>query len=248
PLNLETGDDEIPLVQAMHRYHAEFLAALGNPDSPYAQERFEKSWVHLKSGSWEEMTVRRGVKKEFKIRIRSGNADTEILNESAQEGSDLIVLGCARNGTWDDASNSPQRVVSYADCSVLLTKGDKPVRRILALIDQTSVSQESLEMINQLITIHSAPLELIGLTKDGGAKPDAYTRLIEIGDYYSDKGISLTTRLEDLNRIESVMATGTGEDLMAFWMGKKSLLTLLFPKDWVEKFVSTCPSSILVLR
>lgn len=59
------------------------------------------------------------------------------------------------------------------------------------------MSQESLEMINQMVTIHKAQLELVGLTKDGGAKPEAYTRMIEIGDYYSDRGIGVTTRLAE---------------------------------------------------
>ena len=239
-----------PRVQALRRYREEFLENLGSSDSPYAQERWDHEWMPLRNGSWEEIKVCRGVKKDVKVRIRAGNADTEILSEADKDGSDLIVLGCGKGGQcgWESSAAAPRKVAGNAACSVLLAKEDKPIRRILACIDQISVSQESLEMINQLVTIHDAQLELIGLTQDGAAKSEAYTRLIQIGDYYSDKGIPVNTRLAELSKFEAVISTDTSQDLLAFWMGKKSLLTLLFPRDWVERFVGVCQSSVLVLR
>jgi hypothetical protein len=239
-----------PRVQALRRYREEFLEILGSSDSPYALERWDHEWIPLRNGSWEEIKVCRGVKKDVKVRIRAGNADTEILNEAEKDGSDLIVLGCGKGGQcgWESSAAAPRKVAGNAACSVLLAKEDKPIRRILACIDQISVSQESLEMINQLVTIHDAQLELIGLTQDGAAKSEAYTRLIQIGDYYSDKGIPVNARLAESSKFEAVISTDTGQDLLAFWMGKKSLLTLLFPRDWVERFVGVCQSSVLVLR
>jgi nucleotide-binding universal stress UspA family protein len=239
-----------PRVQALRRYREEFLENLGSSDSPYAQERWDHEWIPLRNGSWEEIKVCRGVKKDVNVRIRAGNADTEILNEAEKDGSDLIVLGCGKGGQcgWESLPAVPRKVAGNAACSVLLAKEDKPIRRILACIDQISVSQESLEMINQLVTIHDAQLELIGLTQDGAARSEAYTRLIQIGDYYSDKGIPVNARLAESSKFESVISTDTGQDLLAFWMGKKSLLTLLFPRDWVERFVGISQSSVLVLR
>ncbi len=239
-----------PRVQALRRYREEFQKILGGSDSPYALERWDHEWIALRNGSWEEIKVCRGVKKDVKVRIRTGNADTEILGEAEKDGSDLIVLGCGKGGQcgWEGSAAAPRKVAGNAACSVLLAKEDKPIRRILACIDQISVSQESLEMINQLVTINDAKLELIGLTQDGAAKSEAYTRLIQIGDYYSDKGIPVNTRLAELSKFEAVISTDTSQDLLAFWMGKKSLLTLLFPRDWVERFVGVCQSSVLVLR
>ncbi|MBI5592489.1 MAG: universal stress protein [Deltaproteobacteria bacterium] len=246
----ESLPSQDPRVLALRRYREEFLEVLGSSDSPYALERWGHEWVPLRNGSWEEIKVCRGVKKDVKVRIRAGNADTEILNEADKDGSDLIVLGCAKGAqcVWEASAATPRKVAGNAACSVLLVKEDKPIRRILACIDQISVSQESLEMINQLVTIHNAQLELIGLTQDGGAKSEAYTRLIQIGDYYSDKGIPVNTRLAELSKFEAVISTNTGQDLLAFWMGKKSLLTRLFPRDWVERFVGICQTSVLVLR
>lgn len=242
--------DGDPQVKALRRYREEFLSALGGADSPYAMERWGHEWIPLRSGSWEEMKVCRGVKKDVKVRIRTGSADAEILNEAQKDGSDLIVMGSSKGGqcVWKGSADTPRRVAGNAAASVLLAKEDKPIERILACIDQTSVSQESLEMINQLVSIHKAQLELVGLTQDGGAKSEAYTRLIQIGDYFSDKGIPVNARLAEQAKFESVISTETGQDLLAFWMGKKSLLNLLFPRDWVERFVGVCQSSVLVLR
>ena len=239
-----------PLIQALDRYRDEFLDVLGNTDSPYSLDRQDYECIPLRNGSWEEMKVCRGMKKNVNIRLRTGIAETEILNEAAADESDLIVLGCSKGSrsVWETLPQVPQKVTGGAGCSVLLTKEDKPVKRILACIDQVSVSQESLEMINQLVTIYNAQLELVGLTKDGGAKPEAYTRLIQVGDYYSDRGIPVNARLADMSQLEAMISNDTREDLLAFWMGKKSLLTILFPRDWVERFVTASQSSILVLR
>jgi len=237
------------LIQALHRYRDDFLNELGSSDSPYAECQAYK-WIPLKNGLWEEMKVCRGIRKEIKTCLTYGNTDAEILGQSVRDSSDLIVLGCGKGKqcSWESSASLPQKIVSNADSSVFLVKEDKPIRRILACIDQTSVSQESLEMINQMVTIHKAQLELVGLTKDGGAKPEAYTRMIEIGDYYSDRGIGITTRLMEQSEFEAFVSKDTDGDLLVFCMGKKSLLTSLFPKDRVERFVSTCQSSVLILR
>lgn len=238
-----------PMFRALHNYRDDFMKELGSDDSPYVEHQDYK-WIPLKSGLWEEIKVVKGIRKELKTQLTYGHTDAEILAQSAYDSSDLIVLGCGKGGQcgWESSASLPQKIVSNADSSVFLVKEDKPIRRILACIDQTSVSQDSLEMVNQMVNIHKAQLELIGLTKDGGAKPEAYTRLIEIGDYYGDRGVSITTKLTEQSEFEAFISKDTDGDLLAFCMGKKSLLTSLFPKDRVERFVSTCQSSVLILR
>ncbi len=102
----------------------------------------------------------------------------------------------------------PQRVVNDADCSVLLVKEEQPITRILACLDQSYISQDSLEMINQIATLHGAQLELIGLSSEGGLKKDVYRRLIEIGDYYEDRQIKVSTRLTEIAEFENYRGPG----------------------------------------
>ncbi len=239
-----------PLVKALGSYRDSFLNAWGDEGSPYAVKDWQFEWIPLKSGLWEQLRVSRGARKDLRIRLRGGDIATEILAEAREEGIDLIVIGCTKGERclWQGGLAVPQKVANDAGCSVLLVKEDKPTTRILACLDQASISQESLEMINQMATIHKAQLQLVGLTKEGGMKTDAYTRLIELGDYYSERQIPVTTKLVAMPELADSLAQETEKDLLALWMGKKSLLEHFFPRDWVEKFISSSPTSVLVLR
>jgi len=239
-----------PLPRALNRYRQTFLEAAGEDESPYALEKWQYEWIPLKSGLWEEMLVKRGVKKDLKVLLRAGNAAQEILAEVQEEDSDLIVLGCTGGGQclWQGAAPVPQRVVNDAGCSVLLVKEAQPIKRIMACLDQSYISQDSLEMINQMATIHGARLELIGLSQEGSMKKDVYRRLIEIGDYYEDRQIKVSTRLTEIAEFESFIDQELKQDLLALWMGKKSLLDRFFPRDWAGRFVSKCRGSVLVMR
>jgi nucleotide-binding universal stress UspA family protein len=239
-----------PLLAALHRYREVFLEGADEALSPYAASKYRYEWVPLRGGRWEEMLVARGAKKDLQVRLRAGAPAQEILAEAREEEIDLIVLGCAKGEQclWDGGAPVPQRVVNDADCSVLLVKEEQPITRIIACLDQSYISQDSLEMINQMATLHGAGLELIGLSSEGGMKKDVYRRLIEIGDYYEDRQIQVTTRLTEVAEFENTVARELKQDLLALWVGKKSLLDRFFPRDWVGRFVGKCPSSVLVMR
>lgn len=239
-----------PLPRVLNRYRETFLQAAGEDESPYAPERWLYEWIPVKGGLWEEMLVKRGAKKDLKVRLRGGNEAPEILAEAQEEESDLIVIGCTGGGQclWQGAASVPQRVVNDAGCSVLLVKEEQPINRILACLDQSYISQDSLEMISQMATMHGAQLELIGLSQEGSMKKDVYRRLIEIGDYYEDRQIKVSTRLTEIAEFESFLDQELKQDLLALWMGKKSLLDRFFPRDWAGRFVSKCRTSVLVMR
>ncbi len=245
----QMGEDHI-LAQALHGYRETFLAAAGGEDSPYAVGPPRYEWISLGGGRWEELLVTRGAKRDVKVRLRIGGVAQEILAEAQSEESDLIVLGCTKGKqcVWQDAAPLPQRVVNEADCSVLLVKEEQPFNRILACLDQSYISQDSLEMINQMATLHGSQLELIGLSQEGTMKKDVYRRLIEIGDYYEDRQIKVTTRLTEIAEFENFIDKELQQDLLALWMGKKSLLDRFYPRDWAGRFVSKCQTSVLVMR
>jgi len=236
--------------EAMHEYRDKFLKHVGDKESPYAMSRWTYEWVPRRPNVWEEMLVRRGAKKDLQVRVRVGMVASEILAEAKDQETDLIVLGCGQGEQclWEDSSPVPQKVVSEAECSVLVVKERQSFSRILACLDQSYISQDSLEMMNQMATIHGAELELVGLTQEGGLKKDVYRRLIEIGDYYEDRQLNVGTRLAEISEFESFIARELKEDLLALWMGKRSLLDRFFPREWVGRFVGKCRTSVLVMR
>ena len=239
-----------PLTQALQRYRETFLTRSEAEGSPYARKNWQHEWIPLKNGLWEELLVCRGEKRDVRVCFRGGNAVQEILTEARDEESDLIVLGCTKGEQciWQGTTPVPQKVVNDADCSVLLVKEEQPITRILACLDQSYISQDSLEMINQLATIHKAQVELIGLSQSGDMQKDVYRRLIEIGDYYEDRQIKVATQITEIADFEKFVANESKQDLLALWLGRKSLLDRFFPRDWVGRFVSKCQTSVLVMR
>jgi nucleotide-binding universal stress UspA family protein len=239
-----------PLVQALQGYRDLFLKSADMEGSPYARKEWRHEWLPLKTGGWEELLVCRGDKRDVRVCFRAGSAPQEIVAEAREEETDLLILGCTQGQDciWQGAAVVPQRVVSDADCSVLLVKEEQPIIRILACLDQSYISQESQELINQMATIHQAGVELIGMSQSGDMKKDVYRRLIEIGDYYEDRQIKVNTQITDIGDFESLVGSELKQDLLALWMGRKSLLDRVFPRDWVGRFVSKCQTSVLVLR
>ena len=235
---------------ALRDYRDKFLNSWKKGESPYEMEYGRFEWIQLKSGRWEETKVFRGSRKDFRVRLRIGNASAEILAEAREDETDLIVLGCSGGPDclWEGSRPVPQEVVNSAECSVLLVKEQQPVTRILACLDQGYISQESLEMINQMITIHGATLELVGLSRNGDMDKSVYTRLIEIGDYYSDRNVEIRTRLTEVSDFEAFVGAELRQDLLALWLGKKSLLSRYFARDWIGRFVSKCRTPVLVMR
>lgn len=241
---------ELPVSKAVQAYREAFLSGWDKGESPYEVQEGRYEWIRVEDLRWEETKVLRGSKKDLRVRMRVGNPGREILAESREDESDLIVLGCTQGDrcVWAASTPVPQEVVNDALCSVLLVKEEQPVTRILACMDQGYISQESLEMINQMVAIHGADLELIGLSQNGDLNKAVYTRLIEVGDYYSDRDVNITTRLTDIADFEQFISKEIREDLLALWVGKRSLLNRFFARDWVGRFVSKCQASVLVMR
>ncbi len=238
------------LSEALRKYRDIFLQNWSKDESPYETHGGQYEWIPTKEGTFEEVKVFRGQRKEFKLRLRTGSPADQIVAESKEQEIDLVILGCPKGEAcgWKESGQVPQEVVNEADCSVLVVKEEQPVDRILACLDQGYISQESLEMVNQMITIHGAGLELIGLSQGGEMNKEVYTRLIEVGDYYSDRDVEVKTRLTDISQFEKVIAEEGRHDLLALWMGKKSLLSKWFSRGWIGRFVSESPCSLLVMR
>ncbi len=231
-------------------YRDLFLGSWRAGESPYGLPEGDHEWKALKNGRWEENNSLSGGSKGFRVRVRAGKPGAEILAEAREDQSDLIVLGCTKGErcVWEGAKPVPQEIVNDAECSVLLVKQEQPVSTIRACFDQGYISQESREMVNQMVTLHSAKLELIGLTEKGSINVDAFSRLSQLGEYFSDREISVNPRLTEVSEFEDLIGGDPNEGMLAIWAGKRSLIGRFFPRDWIGRFVSKCRTSVLIMR
>jgi len=172
------------------------------------------------------------------------------LAEAEDEESDLIVLGCrkGRDCGWEEDSSVPQKVAKGARCSVLVAKEEKRPNKIVCCLDHDSVSQASLEMINQMVTLHQAELAIVGLTDSKRLREEVDRKMNEILSYYTTQKIKAWVSVIDASFLDTFIMEAAEKGLIAVWIGKKSLLRKFFTQDHVEKLTTIAQSSVLILR
>ncbi len=239
-----------PIINALEKYRERFLSNWDKDESPYSPTKCQYEWFSLKDGLCEQMMVCRGSVKDLKVRLRFGQPVNETLAAIDEEGVSLVVLGCTKGETcqWKDMPTFPQKLVHAAPCSVLLVKEAERIDQIYACLDESHITQDSLEMVNQMAVLHNAKVNLVALTKGGGIKTEIYPWFDEIHEYYRKKGLDVESQFTEIDEFERFIRDKVQHGLLAMWMGKKSLLSKLFQRDSIEHFIGTCRTSVLVLR
>jgi nucleotide-binding universal stress UspA family protein len=238
------------LCEVMHTYRDSFLSHFQDEASPYTQLTFEYELIQIEPNLWQEFYVGRSSRKDFNVSIRLGNPAKEILVEARQDGSDLIVLGCERGQAcfWEEWGNVPQKVAASAACPVWVIKKEKDIKKILCCLDHDRVSQESLEMISQMVTLHGAELEIVGLTEGDSLPKNVERKLDTILKYYTAQKIWPRIELVKISSLENFVSQEGRWGLMALWMGEKSILQKAFSRKTVDRLIKAGESSVLILR
>ena len=238
------------IFKTLQNYRELFLTQFRESSSPFDTKRCGYEFIRLANGTWEELYLCRSSMKDLRIRLRTGHSAKAILAEAEEEKSDLIVFGCdqKRGCTWESDAALPKKVVNGANCSALVVTARKKIKDIICCLDQESVSQETLEMVNQMVTIQKAKLKIVGLKKGKELGPDVDRSMQFILDYYLAREITPRISIVDTSELESFLDQATEQALIALVMGKKSLLAKTLSKKKVDKLVEASRSSVLILR
>lgn len=244
------GLKKLSIIRKLQEFREEFLGYFKDESiSPYAKKRWEYELVDRGKGLFEEMCVCKGM-KELRVRVRFGPLAKQVLEEAMEEESDLIVLGCSKGQhcAWEQDRNAPEKIVKAAPCSVLVIKEEKKPNKIVCCLDHDSVSQESLELINQMVTLHQTDLALVGLTESEHLKEEVDQKMKEILQYYSAQKIKAWVSVVDVSMLDKFIADAAEKGLIALWMGHRSLISKFFSQDRVGKLIRSAQSSVLILR
>jgi len=181
---------------------------------------------------------------------KQGNAARLILEEINKENSDLITIGVSsmNNYSWKDAKDVPLKVAREASCSVLVIKENKKINKVLCCLDHDNISQKSLEMVNQMITLYHADLDIVVLTDGEDIEKKIEKKLSWLINYYSGHNIFPRIKLVKLASLERFISRQARWGLMAMWMGKKSILEKVFPSRKLSRLLKANDSSVLLLR
>ena len=239
-----------PLIEKLKKYRRSFLDQFEKEESPYEKSRCSYEFIEVKRGIWEELYICRGVRKDLKIMLRSGTPVKEILAQIQEDDSDLVAMGCYKEGDcqWEGEINLPQKVANNATCSVLVVKEEKQISKIVCCLDQENISQKSIEMINQMVTLYQTELEIVGLTDRTKLRPKVEKNLEAILKYYNTRQIKAWIKLVETGSLDTFISQEARRSMMALWLGGQSIFTKIFPRGKVDKLIQGSKSSVLLLR
>ncbi len=242
-----TGQPDQQLADALQHYQQEIFATFTDDERPYADFN-GITWTKTEHSGWQ--TTSKGM-KEFTLAIRCGGAAKEIVAAANEFASDLVLIGGGEaDCEWQGELSVPLRVAEDAPCSVLLIKQVTDVDKIVSILDQSVVSQNALEMVNQLVTLHGTGLKIVGVKEKKGSKEGAIEKaMVDLMKYYNDRKINAWVKLLNGEDVQSYVTNASKEGIVALWMGgKQSFLKKLFSRTMVDKLLETTKSSLLILR
>lgn len=242
-----TPQEELhPRTATLRDYRGEFLSSLDEFAGLYGDVPAEPGFAEVGRGVLEEGMS--GGRKALRLRLRKGDPVKAVLAEAREEQCDLVVLGCGRSGGWGRDGDVPGRVAEGAECSVLVIKEERKPEKVSCILDHAYISQQSLEMINQLVTLHGVDLEVAGVLKNGELREEVERKMGEVLDYYLERDVRALVKVVDASALGSFLSLGSRTDLMALWLGPKSGLQRFFSRDHVAELVKGALSSVLILR
>lgn len=241
-------NDVSQLAGQIDAYRNIFLSRIGGEVSPYARNDARYELVQQKKGVWNQQYKGKNGRKALNFRIRCGHAGRAIVAESADADADLIVMGCGEGAGCEWPDDAVKKVVRNAQCSVLVVKEENKPQMIVCCLDHDTVTQPSIELINQLVTLYGAELEIVGVTRVDGLPGDVDRRMARILAYYTDQGIKAWIRSVDAASLKSFVDQAAKQNLVALWMGKESFLDKIFSRQRLVNMAANAKSSILILR
>jgi hypothetical protein len=235
------------LMELLLDYRDILLSAYKEDDEcPYSRNRIEKI-VEKKQGVYEGYVE--GGLKECKLIVRSGIPHKEILQQANEDETDLIILGCNKKSScqWDE-QDVPLKVVNNALCSVLVVKENKSPENIVCCLDHDKISQNSLELINQMATVYNAELKLVGISNGDVLSLKVEKTMQQLFDYYTHRNITSWLEVVDRSILFAFINQAAQQDLVALWIGENSFLNRIFPHERVSHLLKNSHSSLLFLR
>ena len=242
----ETGIHD--LANRLNAFRNIFLSGIEDGVAPYGRPNKSYELVQQKKNVWDQQFEGKNGRKDLSVRIRSGDTGRAIVAEATEASADLIMMGCKKGDGCQWPDDAVKKVVKNAQCSVLVLKEEKKPQMIVGCLDHDTVTQASIELINQLVTLYGAELEIVGVTDLKGLPSDVDRRMAKILSYYTDQGIKAWIKSVDADSLKSFVDQAAEENLVALWMGKESFLDKIFSRQRLVSLATDADSSILILR
>jgi nucleotide-binding universal stress UspA family protein len=208
------------------------------------------------------------------VTVRRGSAAALILDQAEADGADLVLVGSHGKGAVERflIGSVSERVARFADRSVLVARGDRVTRALLA-VDGTEASDHAIDAVTRLPLPAELSLTLLHVIPEEAPAPpvslipsqeyeklvDKYeterrTRAGKIADRAEQRlraaGRVAEVRIRGGNPAEQILAAAreTGTELLIVGSANRSGLGRLFLGSVSSRVLSHAPCSVLVAR
>lgn len=222
-----------------------FLSGIRDDVSLYSAHEAPYKLIKQENGTWEQQYPG-SAKKDLRFRIRCGNPGKAVVAEAGDANADIIIKGSGRR--HQEADETLRKVANQAPCSVLIIREKTKPQMIVCCLDQDTVTQSSIELINQLVNLYRAELEIVGVTGAAGLSSEVDRRMAIILSYYTDRNVKAWVRLVDAASLKTFVTRTEKQQLLALWMGRESFLDKIFSRQRIAGLAANAESSILILR
>ncbi len=243
---LRQSPTRLPLLDSLYIYQHFFTSAEETPYQSGAPETVEQ----VDKGLWKVKFFPPCGQKKLELLIRKGDLQDEILKQVDEDQTDFLVMGCANEGEfqWNGMVNLPEKIANKAPCNILIVKKREIPKSVVVCLDHDYISQESLEIINQLVTIFQAELTIVGIIRPKGLKENVQEKMNQVLQYYTNLNVRAWIRLVEEDSLSEFIANASKKSIVGLWLGKKTFLQKIFSKDRIGQLINTADSLVLILK
>jgi nucleotide-binding universal stress UspA family protein len=198
-----------------------------------------------------------------KLVVRPGRASVTLRDVAAEQDAELIVLGGKHHTLLDRwiAGSTCLDVVRATDVPVLVTgPGRKPIKRVLATVDQSEAAKPTLEAATRLSTAMNAELRVLSVLEPLPIIPeapnynlDSYYAVVEehltrdVWPMIADPAVKKVLRYG--TPVESIMleAADWEADVVVVGSHGKGWVDRVLIGSVTERLLNRLPTSVLVV-
>ncbi len=195
------------------KYRDEILSCFSDEGSPYPRI-WSEEWQNKDQSLVMPME---SAQKRLDLIIVKAEDDLNIISFLRSKPVDLLIFG-------DQADFQSPVIAGTMEVagSLLVIKGIKDPHQVVCCLDHDQIHHNSLDIINQLVTLYNAELKIVGFSNGGQNQKKIEACLQYLLNYYSNLKVTPWLELVDASIKAQFLVKESQKKLVALGYEKKS--------------------------
>jgi nucleotide-binding universal stress UspA family protein len=245
------------VVPSQIREHSLFPPAYA--DDAVAQLELERRAAELVTERIVRLTQRS--RDDFEVIIEGGRVDIGIARVAAEEHASVVVIGNRRSSDLERVllGSISERVVRYADCSVLVARSQSRTGKVLAATDLSEAGFPAVAAAAEAAVLRGSTLTILhvvdapaseALRDDGPGSAEWSAKVGSLTAFTAERGLHAAVVLRQGAAAEAIVgcADELGADLIVVGTRARTGLMRLAYGSVAETVARTASCSVLAVR